>query len=155
MSGITRSGQPVHWARHRGAYVLCIAVVICLGLGSRSDFIGLPPTLAEYAGDALWALMVFLGFGLMMAHRRTVTVAGLAVACCVVVETSQLYQAPWINELRQTLPGRLTLGSVFGWGDLAAYCMGIAIGALGELAMQPGISRKRATPTDTTAKRVS
>jgi len=51
-------------ARHRGLYALWVAAVIGAGLSSRSEWLALPPFVAKYAGDALWALMIFLGFGL-------------------------------------------------------------------------------------------
>jgi len=44
------------------------------------------------------------------------------------VEFSQLYQAPWIDMVRSTLPGRLILGSTFNWPDLPAYTLGVAMG---------------------------
>lgn len=121
-------------ARHRGLYTFWIAVVIGLGLGSRSETIALPLFAAKYAGDALWALMIFLGFGWLLPSRSTAAVAGLAVAVCGVIEFSQLYHAPWLDALRRTWFGRMALGDTFGWGDLAAYLVGIGFGVVGEWA---------------------
>jgi hypothetical protein len=115
-------------ARHRGIYLLAIAVVICLGLGSRAEAVGLPPFAAKYAGDALWALMVFLGWGFLLPTWRTAVVAGLAAGTSCAVEFSQLYHAPWIDAARQTTLGALVLGDTFAWGDIAAYLVGIAVG---------------------------
>jgi hypothetical protein len=123
-------------ARHRGIYLLGIAVVICLGLGSRAEAVGLPPFAAKYAGDALWALTVFLGWGLLLPPWRTAAVAGLAVVVYCAVEFSQLYHAPWIDTARQTTLGGLVLGDTFAWGDIAAYLVGIAVGAALEWAGQ-------------------
>jgi hypothetical protein len=116
--------------RHRGIYALWIVVVICLGLGSRAEALALPPFVAKYAGDALWALMVFLGLGFLLATRRTVFVASWAVAACCAVEFSQLYHAPWIDAIRRTRLGALTLGDTFAWGDIAAYLVGITFGVV-------------------------
>ncbi len=121
--------------RHRGLYALGIAVVICCGLGSRSELLALPSFLAKYAGDALWALMIFLGFGLLLPTRRIVAAAGLAAAVCGTIECSQLYHAPWIDAIRRTWFGRMALGDTFGWGDLVAYLVGIAFGAAAEWAI--------------------
>lgn len=49
---------------------------------------------------------------------------------CFAIEFSQLYKAPWINELRHTLFGRLVLGEGFLWSDLLCYVVGIGIGIL-------------------------
>jgi uncharacterized membrane protein YccC len=54
---------------------------------------------------------------------------------CYAIELSQLYKAPWINNLRHTLFGRLVLGEVFLWGDLLCYTVGVAIGILMEVCI--------------------
>lgn len=112
--------------RRRGLYALGIAVVIGCGLATRSDALALPAFLVKYAGDALWALMIFLGLGFLLPTWRTVAVAGLATLVCVTIEGSQLYHAPWIDAVRRTWFGRMALGDTFAWGDLAAYLAGIA-----------------------------
>lgn len=114
--------------RHRGLYAVWIAIVIVCGLASRSEFVGLPSFFAKYAGDALWALLIFVGFGFLLPARNTMTIAGLAAVVCVLVECSQLHHAPWIDAIRSTWLGRMTLGNMFGWGDLAAYAVGIVVG---------------------------
>jgi len=52
-----------------------------------------------------------------------------ALAFAYGVEFSQLYQADWINSLRQTTLGGLVLGFGFKWSDLVAYTLGIFLGA--------------------------
>ena len=129
--------------RRRGLYVVLVAAVICCGLGSRSEFVALPAFLAKYSGDALWALMIFLGFGLLLPARSTATVAGLAALVCVTVECSQLYHAPWIDSVRHTTLGGLILGFGFLWSDLACYALGVLLGVLIErLAMAARIQRR-------------
>lgn len=120
--------------RHRGLYALWIAAVICAGLSSRSEWLALPWFWAKYSGDALWALMIFLGFGLLLPARSTAAVAAITAALCVSIECSQLYHAPWIDAIRRTWFGRMALGDTFGWGDLAAYLAGITVGAVAERA---------------------
>jgi hypothetical protein len=121
-----------HRARHRGLYAVLIVIVICSGLASRSDALRLPPLFAKYAGDALWALMVFLGIGFILAPRGTSLVTALAVAVSCADEFSQLYHAPWIDTIRRTTLGHLVLGDTFAWGDIAAYVVGIGVGATAE-----------------------
>ncbi len=113
-----------------------IALVACLGIGSRRFANHLPGFLAAYAGDTLWALAAFLGFGLLLPTASTWRVAVLALSFSVVIEVSQLYHAPWIDSIRQTTLGGLILGFDFVWSDLACYAVGVGLGILIEL-MRP------------------
>ena len=119
-------------ARNRVLYALVAFAVIATGLFWRSGLIPLPPALSNYGGDALWALMVFLGIGFLLPKSSTGTVALLALAFAWGVEFSQLYRAPWIDAIRETIPGRLVLGNTFHWIDLFAYALGIAVGVWAE-----------------------
>ena len=57
-----------------------------------------------------------------------VALAALLVAFCV--ELSQLYHAPWIDQLRATRLGGLLLGFSFVGSDLLCYGVGVGIGLL-------------------------
>ncbi len=70
-------------------------------------------------------MMVFVGFGILFPKRRTISIALIALAFCVAIETSQIYHAPWIDSIRRTTLGKLALGDTFAWGDIAAYLVGI------------------------------
>jgi hypothetical protein len=113
-------------------YALLAIAVVAAGLLWRSGLIPLPQWLSNNGGDALWALMVFLGFGFLLPRASTLVVALLALTFSWGVEFSQLYHAPWIDAIRATLPGRLVLGNTFNWPDLPAYAVGIALGAWAE-----------------------
>jgi hypothetical protein len=132
--------------RSRSIYFITILAVITLGLLSRRYPQFLPAALGKYPGDALWALMVFLGFGFWFRHAPTVVVALAAFAFSVAMEISQIYHAPWIDSIRATLPGRLILGSSFAWGDIVAYLTGILIGIAAELALFRRLKIKNADP---------
>ena len=121
--------------RSRPIYVAAILVVIALGLLSRRFPQFLPDALGKTPGDALWALMVFLGFGCVFRRAPTSVVALAALTFSFAIEVSQLYHAAWIDAVRATLPGHLVLGSGFAWGDFVAYAVGILFGVLAELAM--------------------
>ncbi len=90
-------------------------------------------------GDALWAMMIFfiLRFLFINVSIRTIVLFSLLICC--LVEVSQLYQEEWINNLRQTILGRLILGQGFLWSDLLAYAVGIFVGCLIELGLQKKI----------------
>ena len=110
-------------------YALLALAVIATGLLWRSELIPMPPALSNYGGDALWALMVFLGLGFLLPKSSTAKIALLALAFAWSVEFSQLYRAPWIDAIRETIPGKLVLGNAFHWIDLLAYALGIALAA--------------------------
>lgn len=57
--------------RTRFVYLLAATVVVIAGLESRRYREQLPAFLAEYAGDALWALMLFLLVSKLLAGRPT------------------------------------------------------------------------------------
>jgi len=119
--------------RNRLIYIFIIFIVIILGLSSRAYPHLLPHFLATYAGDTLWALMAFLLIGLMFPLISTVKVVAIALLFSFFIELSQLYHAPWIDELRQYRVIALVIGRGFLWSDLVCYSIGVAIGAVGEL----------------------
>jgi hypothetical protein len=118
--------------RVRVAYLIAAIVVATAGLASREYRAELPAFLAEYAGDTLWGLMLFLLISLLLAGQPVLTRAGVALAIAFSIELSQLYHASWIDSIRQTTLGGLVLGFGFLWTDLVCYTVGIALGALSE-----------------------
>lgn len=106
-----------------------------VGLGSRKLRDDLPPVLAEYAGDTLWALMLFWLVSTLIAGRPLMLRGAISLALAFLVELSQLYHAPWIDSIRQTTLGGLVLGFGFLWTDLVCYTLGVAIGASLEWAI--------------------
>ena len=92
----------------------------------------MPAFLAEYAGDTLWALMLFLFVSTLLAGRPIRIRVAISLALAFLVEMSQLYHAPWIDSIRQTTLGGLVLGFGFLWTDLVCYSVGIATGSLTE-----------------------
>jgi hypothetical protein len=126
--------QPESYRRNRLHYLLVALAVVPIGLASRSPgAIYLPRFVAMYAGDTLWALLVFLVAGMLAPASSTSRVATAVLLFAVAIEVSQLYHAPWIDAIRNTGPGGLVLGFSFLWSDLACYGCGIAFGAIAEL----------------------
>jgi hypothetical protein len=91
--------------------------------------------LAEYAGDTLWALMLFLLVSTLLVGRPILVRAAISLALAFLVEISQLYHAPWIDAIRQTALGGLVLGFGFLWTDLICYSAGVMIGVIAEWAI--------------------
>jgi len=115
--------------RSRQLLILGCVAVIVLGMASRRFPSLFPAVLGKYPGDALWALMVFIGLAFVRPRASTGRLALWAFAASCADEFSQLYQAPWINAIRHTAIGHLVLGSVFSWLDMVAYAVGVSIGA--------------------------
>jgi hypothetical protein len=122
--------------RSRWRYAAAVAVTIAAGLGSRAVASALPWWLAKNAGDALYATMVFLGIGFVAPRIRTSTAAAIALAFCAAIECSQRVHTPWLDAVRDTLPGHLVLGQGFHAFDLVCYALGVALGAALEIAVR-------------------
>ncbi|SDQ01005.1 Protein of unknown function [Mucilaginibacter sp. OK268] len=109
--------------RLRITYGCLIVITIISGLLSRQfSFIPL------FIGDILWALMVYFIVRFLFVDKPIKFLVIVSLLFCYAVELSQLYKAPWINDLRHTLFGRLVLGDGFLWSDLLCYTIGVALG---------------------------
>ena len=122
--------------KKRILYFSCALAVIVAGLASRRYRDRLPEFIAEYAGDALWALMVYLLVSILLAGRTCAFRACIAIVSAYLVEVSQLYHAPWIDTIRQTTLGGLVLGHGFLWSDFACYSGGVTAGVVAERAIE-------------------
>lgn len=112
----------------RFTYLLLIILIVLLGLTSRQiSFIPL------IFGDILWASMMFLLIKFLFIHKSLMWISITSLLICFSVEISQLYHAPWIDSIRNTIFGALVLGHGFLWTDLLAYTAGIAICIVAEL----------------------
>ncbi|MGC3960610.1 MAG: DUF2809 domain-containing protein [Verrucomicrobiota bacterium] len=126
----------------RFKYAIAMVGVIAAGLWWRSAANPLSPFLHKYGGDALWALLIFLGIRCALIQAALAQITLLALAFCFAVEFSQLYHAPWIDAIRATRLGALALGATFNAPDLLAYILGIACGTGLEMAAWRGGSPK-------------
>jgi glycopeptide antibiotics resistance protein len=118
------------FTRSRVIYFIMILIVIGLGLASRRYSEVLPDFISRYAGDTLWALMVFLVIGFLFPSRSTWKVAVIALLFSLLIEASQLYHAPWLEEIRRYRLAALILGRGFLWSDLGCYSVGVTLGIL-------------------------
>ncbi len=118
--------------RKRIIYIGLMVIVMILGIASRRYGIYLPNIISKYAGDTLWALMVYLGFGFLFNKAKIRNVALASMTFSYLIEISQLYQGEWINSIRDTTIGALILGHGFLISDLVCYTIGIVIGIVFE-----------------------
>jgi hypothetical protein len=129
-------------ASRRAVYAGLLAATMLLGLASRRWPELLPGFVAAYAGDALWAAMVYWIGALVWPALSRKRLAGGALGVAVLVEVSQLYRAPWIDAVRASRVGALVLGRGFLWGDLVCYAVGVAGAFLVDVAMVRPFARR-------------
>ncbi|MCC1488364.1 DUF2809 domain-containing protein [Bacillus tropicus] len=122
--------------RNRLLYAMFTILVIILGHSSRKFAFALPALLNDYLGDALWALMIFIGFGFLFPKIETKKLAFISLMFCYGIEVSQLYHAEWIDSIRATTLGGLVLGYGFLWSDLVAYTIGVGVGMFCEFMLR-------------------
>ncbi len=139
----------VRHGRSRARLVLCLVAVIVLGLGSRRFAGVLPPFVARYAGDTLWATAAFLAAALLFPRAARGRLAAGAALFALAVELSQLAHPPWLQAVRRWPGTGLVLGYDFAWSDLACYAAGVALGAC--LDRGTAVRRPAPRPADTEA----
>lgn len=130
-----------HRPRRRAIYGRALLLTIALGLGSRRFGAALPVLVAQYAGDVLWATMVFWLCAIAAPRVARHRLAAAALFIAWTVECSQLYRAPWLDALRATPLGALALGQGFLWSDLLCYAAGVLLGGF----LDPLLSRHAPT----------
>ncbi|MFA9213624.1 MAG: DUF2809 domain-containing protein [Candidatus Methylacidiphilales bacterium] len=119
--------------RSRKIYLIIIPSIMGLGILSRKFSYLLPDIINTYLGDATWAAMIYVMMAFVFANKLPKQVAVFSLLFCYAIELSQLYQAPWINAIRNTTLGALVLGSGFLWSDLLAYALGVFCGFVVEI----------------------
>ncbi len=116
--------------RRRLVYLIAIAVLFAFGLPSRLIPQYLPDFYVNYVGDGLWAMAIFFMLGVVFPSASTRRLLMVALAITYTIEISELYQADWINQLRNIKLIGLILGFTFQWSDIVMYTIGITVGAL-------------------------
>ncbi len=113
-------------------YFIAAVMTVLLGLASRryteggtSEGFSIREFIHNYAGDALWAAMVYFGFRMIFIHWQKKRVAVMALVFSFVIEFSQMFQQEWLNTIRRTTLGGLILGFGFLWSDLWMYIIGV------------------------------
>lgn len=106
----------------RITFFTLIVITIILGLLSR-HFAAIP----LFIGDILWATMIYFIVRFIFITKPVKFIVMVSLGFCYAIEFSQLYKAPWIDHLRQTLFGKLVLGDTFLWTDLLCYTVGVVI----------------------------
>jgi len=127
----------------RLGYCVAVMLTILLGLASRKFGDYLPLVVADNAGDALWAMMVYFGFRFLLVQKGLVYSILFSLLFSFGIEFSQLYQAEWIHDIRSTTFGALVLGQGFLLVDLVRYTVGVLIAACLDKGIQVFIRNPR------------
>ncbi|WP_264797360.1 ribosomal maturation YjgA family protein [Arthrobacter mangrovi] len=136
--------------KRRAALVAAGAATIVLGLSVRA--LG-EPAWAGPAGDALYAVMVYVAIAFLLPRKPRPLAALAALAACTAIELFQLTGIPAALASAWT-PIRLVFGTTFGLFDLAAYAAGAAAGLAADAvisaaagkAHSPAAQSRRARP---------
>jgi hypothetical protein len=110
-------------------YLPLAALIIALGLPARLMPHRLPSWHVAYAGDFLWAMLLYFVCALTL-RRSTKQTFLIALFIAFFIETSQLFHPPWLEYLRSVRPLAFVLGFSFLWSDIAAYTLGITLAAV-------------------------
>ncbi len=111
-------------------YFIITIIIMFMGLLSRKFMFIFPRNIAPFIGDMLWAMMVYFGFRFLFPKLNITKSLVLAFLFSFSIEISQLYQAQWINNIRNTIIGGLILGHGFLFEDLISYSIGIILGCV-------------------------
>ena len=128
--------------KRRLIYLLLLIFCIWLAFATRLHATWFPAFIAEYGGDTIWAGQFLLFLRIIFIRTSLSTLAFLNFILGVLVETSQLYHAPWIDRIRSTVVGEALLGLGFLWSDIICYAAGTllaySIGLVVEKLLFPG-----------------
>jgi hypothetical protein len=107
--------------------LVTVATVVTVGLGLVVHALGWG-WFGKYAGDALYACLVYLLIVLAAPRIRSRTALVAAIGICWAVEFFQLTAWPAELGAHSTL-ARLILGTTFNAPDLAVYMVGAGLAA--------------------------
>jgi hypothetical protein len=111
-------------------YVLLIIFCMWLAFATRLHADRFWPFIAKYGGDIIWSAQFLFLLRIIFIRASLLRLAFINYILGVLVEVSQIYHAPWINNIRSTAVGEALLGLGFLWSDLACYAAGTLIAYL-------------------------
>ncbi|MCS3844835.1 DUF2809 domain-containing protein [Microbacterium sp. AK031] len=129
-------------ARRRIALVAVAVAVLVAGLLVHRFGSG---EIGDIAGDALYAVLVYLLFAMLLARSSRTLPAALAIIFCTVIEFLQLTDLPRTWALAFP-PSALVLGSSFAQRDLLVYPASVLLALIVDAALSRGTRRQRAQP---------
>lgn len=125
--------------------LLLMAITVVAGLAVRFTHLGLPFSLVKYGGSALWAVMIYWVCSTFLPSWPLTWDAAISGILGTAVEFLKLYDPPWLDAVRRTLPGIIILGRVFNWRDIATYWIAISLVAGLDLVLRRTLDPGRAS----------
>ncbi|WP_448630565.1 ribosomal maturation YjgA family protein [Cellulomonas soli] len=118
-------------ARRRGPLLVAVGATLVAGVATTRipEASGTLAVLGDAAGDALYAVLVWLVLALLAPGARTRTLTAVAVGLCALVELAQLTGGP-ATVVSAFPPARYLLGTTFVATDLLAYAVGCLAAAV-------------------------
>jgi hypothetical protein len=117
----------------RRLYLAALALLtVALGLLTKRYSGPLQDWVNGSSGAMLYEVLWISLAQLIWVRARTWRVALIVLAATCGVELLQLYNPPWLLALRETFPGRMLLGTNYGFDplDFLHYLLGSALGLL-------------------------
>ncbi len=121
--------SPYHrFFKYRIALLINITVIIPLGYLVRFSHGPAPEWFNDSFGSIAYQILLILLTVLLWPKASLAwTAFGVCLASCG-IEFLQLWQPPFLQAARATLPGRLILGNSFTWSDFPPYFVGSLLG---------------------------
>ena len=123
---------------------LAVVGLYSAGEWAQGRYWWLPGDIKHFASHVLWAAGCFCLLAMLRPHWSTRALALVTMAIVWGLEFSQLYQARWIDVLRnQPWSKFLMIAGKFGLNDLVALAAGIVIASGMDVTIRPVKGKKR------------
>lgn len=114
---------------YRVALLLTIILIVPLGY-----FVRFSPVFPDWFSDISGSLayqIFWMALVQFCFPKWSIAKTAIGVFCfSCAIEFLQLWQPPFLQAIRATLPGRLVLGNTFLWSDFPPYAIGCGLGWL-------------------------
>ncbi|WP_408610652.1 ribosomal maturation YjgA family protein [Flavobacterium luminosum] len=80
-----------------------------------------------FFGDILYASMVYFIVCLLFPKTKSLTILGISLVICYLIEIQQICDLSWLVTFRGTTIGHYLLGEGFLWSDLIYYTIGSSL----------------------------
>lgn len=111
---------------------LIVGIIIILPLGYWVRFHSpAPEWLNDLLGSLAYQILLMMLVAFCLPKASLVWVAVWVCLASCAIEFLQLWQPPFLQAIRATLPGRLVLGNTFSWSDFPPYFIGSFVGWVG------------------------
>ena len=113
---------------YRIALLVGMVCIIPLGYFVRFSKGLNAPLLQDIGGSLAYQILLMFGIAFLFPRLSLAKCALGVFAFSCAVEFLQLWQAPFILEIRATWPGRVILGTTFNGWDFPPYALGCFLG---------------------------